>query len=120
MAATLAGGLEVDRADAAAQVLAQQVRRILVFEAGRDHGELRALRRGLAHPAQDGAQLRQAVRHEGHDARTGSPARHAPASPRTRSSTRSAAAATRGESSSPNVSTSAASMANTMTSSGMS
>ena len=115
MAATPAGRLEVDRADAPAQVLAQQVRRILVPEAGRDHGKLRAGRRGLADPAQGRAQLGQAVRHERDDAHA-----HAPTSPRTRSSTRSAAAATGGESSSPNVSTSTASMANTMTSSGMS
>ncbi len=115
VAAARAGALEVQRVDAPAQVLAQEVGGVLVPEVGGDHGELRVRRRGLADAAQSRPQLRQRVRDEGDDADA-----HAPTSRRTRSRTCSAAAATGGESSSPNVSTSAASMANTMTSSGMS
>ena len=65
--------------DAPAQVLAQQVGRVLVSEAGRDHGELRVRRGGLADAAQRRAQLGQAVRDEGDDADAGAVRLRSPA-----------------------------------------
>ena len=75
MAAVGATVRELESLDAAAQVLAQEVGRVLVSEARRDDGQLGVRRRGLADAAQGRAQLGQRVRDERDD-----PDRHSPTS----------------------------------------